>query len=199
VKRAAVIPNSRKNPRVAAIAGSAVIGMLGLAYASVPLYSMFCQVTGFGGTTQRADVAPESATDKFITIRFDANTAGSLGWNFHPVQTVLKVKIGEQNLAHYSATNTADRVLTGTAVFNVTPAEAGAYFNKIECFCFTEQTLKPGETADLPVDFFVDPAILDDPDSKSISEITLSYTFFPVDKPDAVSAVAEPPPKQITN
>ncbi len=198
MRAAPVIPNARKNLRVAAAAASVAVVMVGLAYASVPLYSMFCEVTGFGGTTQRADVAPETATDKFITIRFDANTAGSLGWNFHPVQSVMKVKIGEQNMAHYSATNTTDKVLTGSAIFNVTPSEAGAYFNKIQCFCFTEQTLKPGESADLPVDFFVDPAILDDPDSKSISEITLSYTFFPVDKPDAVSAV-EHPPKQNTN
>jgi cytochrome c oxidase assembly protein subunit 11 len=198
MKPAPVIPNARKNFRVAAIAGSVAVGMVGLAYASVPLYSMFCKATGFGGTTQRADGAPETATDKFITIRFDANTAGSLGWNFHPVQSVMKVKIGEQNMAHYSATNTSGKVLTGSAIFNVTPVEAGAYFNKIQCFCFTEQTLKPGESADLPVDFFVDPAILDDPDSKSISEITLSYTFFPVDKPDAVSAV-EQLPVQNTN
>ena len=198
MKPALVIPNARKNLRVAAIAGTVVLGMVGLTYASVPLYSMFCKATGFGGTTQRADAAPETATDKFITIRFDANTAGSLGWNFHPVQSVMKVKIGEQNMAHYSATNTSGKVLTGSAIFNVSPSEAGAYFNKIQCFCFTEQTLKPGETADLPVDFFVDPAILDDPDSKSISEITLSYTFFPVDKPDAVSAV-EHPPMQNTN
>ena len=195
---APVIPNARKNLRVAAIAGSVAAGMVGFAYASVPLYSMLCKATGFGGTTQRADVAPETATDKFITIRFDANTAGSLGCNFHPVQSVMNVRIGEQNMAHYSATNTTDKELTGSAIFNVTPSEAGAYFNKIQCFCFTEQTLKPGESADLPVDFFVDPAILDDPDSKSISEITLSYTFFPVDKPDAVSAV-EHPPKQNTN
>ena len=198
MRPAPVIPNARKNLRVAAAAASVAVAMVGLAYASVPLYSMFCEVTGFGGTTRRADVAPETATDKFITIRFDANTAGSLGWNFHPVQSVMKVKIGEQNMAHYSATNTTGKVLTGSAIFNVTPSEAGAYFNKIQCFCFTEQTLKPGESADLPVDFFVDPAILDDPDSKSISEITLSYTFFPVDKPDAVSAV-EQPPKQNTN
>jgi cytochrome c oxidase assembly protein subunit 11 len=199
MKPAPVIPNGRKNLRVAAIAGCAVLGMVGLTYASVPLYSMFCQATGFGGTTQRADAAPETATGKFITVRFDANTAASLGWNFRPVQPVMKVRIGEQNLAHYSATNTTGTVLTGSAIFNVTPSEAGAYFNKIQCFCFTEQTLKPGETADLPVDFFVDPAILDDPDSKSISEITLSYTFFPVDKPDAVSAVEQQLPKQDTN
>jgi cytochrome c oxidase assembly protein subunit 11 len=198
MKPAPVIPNARKNLRVAAAAASVAVAMVGLAYASVPLYSMFCRVTGFGGTTQRADVAPNSATEKFITIRFDANIAGSLGWNFNPVQSVMKVKIGEQTMAHYSATNTTDNVLTGSAIFNVTPSEAGAYFNKIQCFCFTEQTLKPGESADLPVDFFVDPAILDDPDSKSISEITLSYTFFPIDKPDAVSAV-EQPPKQNTH
>jgi cytochrome c oxidase assembly protein subunit 11 len=199
VKRSPAIPNTRKNRRVAAIAGTVVVAMVGLAYASVPLYGMFCKATGFGGTTQRAAAAPETATGKFITIRFDANTAGSLGWNFHPVQSVMKVRIGEQNMAHYSATNLADKVLTGSAIFNVSPAEAGAYFNKIQCFCFTQQTLKAGETVDLPVDFFVDPAILDDPDSKSISEITLSYTFFPVDKPDAVSAVTPQPPKQDTN
>jgi cytochrome c oxidase assembly protein subunit 11 len=198
MKSAPVIPNARKNLRVAAIAGSVAVGMMGLAYASVPLYSMFCKATGFGGTTQRADGAPETATNKFIAIRFDANTAGSLGWNFHPVQSVMKVKIGEQNLAHYSATNTSNKMLTGTAIFNVSPAEAGAYFDKIQCFCFTKQTLKAGESVDLPVVFFVDPAILDDPDSKSISEITLSYTFFPVDRTEAVSAV-EQPPVQNTN
>ena len=193
-----VIPNARKNRRVAVIAGGVFVAMIGLTYASVPLYSMFCKATGFGGTTQRADVAPDTTIDKFITIRFDANTAGSLGWNFHPVQTVMKVRIGEQNMAHYSATNTAKETTTGSAIFNVSPAEAGAYFDKIQCFCFTRQTLKPGESEDLPVVFFVDPAILDDPDAKAISEITLSYTFFPADKSNAVSAV-EQPPKQNTN
>ena len=155
--------------------------MVGLAYASVPLYQLFCQKTGFNGTTQHATAAPDAATEKFISIRFDANTAASLGWNFTARQRVMKVKIGEQYMAYYSATNLTDKEVTGTAVFNVTPAEAGAYFNKIQCFCFSKQTLKPHESADLPVDFFVDPAILDDLDSKSISEITLSYTFFPAD------------------
>ena len=195
MKPVPVIPNARKNLRVAAIAGSVAVGMVGLAYASVPLYGMFCKATGFGGTPQRADGAPETATNKSIAIRFDANTAGSLSWNFHPVQPVMKVRVGEQNMAHYSATNTANKVLTGTAIFNVSPAEAGAYFDKIQCFCFTKQTLKAGESVDLPVVFFVDPAILDDPDSKSISEITLSYTFFPVDKTEAVSAVEQLPVK----
>lgn len=188
----AVVPNPKKNKRVAALVLSVFVGMVGLAYASVPLYRAFCQKTGFGGTTQRADAAPAIATDKFITVRFDANTAGSLGWDFHAEQTVMKVKIGEQNMAHYSAKNNTDKTVIGTAIFNVTPAEAGAYFDKIQCFCFTEQTLKAGESADLPVVFFVDPAILDDPDSKAVSEITLSYTFFPSDKPNTVSKVDEP-------
>ena len=176
-----------KNRRVAAYASGVAIAMLGLAYASVPLYALFCQATGFGGTTQRADAAPEQASEQTISIRFDANTAGSLGWSFHAEQVTMMVKVGEQNMAHYRATNISDRELTGTAIFNVTPVSAGAYFNKIQCFCFTEQTLKPGETADLPVVFFVDPAILDDPDTKSIREITLSYTFYPVNKPKTVS------------
>jgi cytochrome c oxidase assembly protein subunit 11 len=178
---------SRKNLRIAAIAGGGALAMLGLAYASVPLYALFCQTTGFGGTPQRAAEAPATATDRNVTIRFDANTAGSLGWNFHAEQSTMAVKIGEQNMAHYRATNISDRQLTGSAVFNVTPESAGAFFNKIQCFCFTEQTLLPGESADLPVVFFVDPAIIDDPDTRSIREITLSYTFYPVDKPKTVS------------
>ena len=187
-----VVPNSRKNKLVAAAMLAVFAGMVGLTYASVPLYRMFCQATGFGGTTQRADTAPVAASDKYITVRFDANTASSLGWNFHAVQTVMKVKIGEQNMAHYSATNLTNQETTGSAIFNVSPAEAGAYFDKIQCFCFTKQTLKAGESEDLPVVFFVDPAILDDPDAKGVSEITLSYSFFPSDKPEAVSAVEEP-------
>ncbi len=130
-------PFQNKNRRVAAIAGGGALAMLGLAYASVPLYSLFCQVTGFGGTPQRAAVAPLEAVPQSIGIRFDANTAGSLNWSFHAAQNTIVVKLGEQTLAHYSAENTSTRPLTGTAVFNVTPVSAGAYFNKIECFCFT--------------------------------------------------------------
>ena len=182
-----ITPGDGKNRRVAAIASGAALAMLGLAYASVPLYALFCQATGFGGTTQRADAAPEQASDQTISIRFDANTAGSLGWTFHAEQVTMLVKVGEQNMAHYRATNISDQELTGTAVFNVTPVSAGAYFNKIQCFCFTEQKLAAGETVDLPVVFFVDPAFLDDPDTRSIREITLSYTFYPVDKPKTVS------------
>lgn len=164
--------------------------MVGLSYASVPLYALFCKATGYGGTTQRAAEAPAQSTDRFINVRFDANTASTLGWTFKADQTVMKVKIGEQNLAHYSAVNNSQKTLTGSAVFNVSPGEAGLFFNKIQCFCFTEQTLKPGERVDFPVTFFVDPAILDDPDAKGIMEITLSYTFYPVNKPVAANRAA---------
>lgn len=173
----------KSNLRVAALSATVAAGMVGLSFASVPLYRIFCQVTGFGGTTQRADAAPAEATEHYVTVRFDANTAGSLSWLFEPAQRSMKVKIGEENFAHYRATNVSDRRLTGTAVFNVTPAEAGAYFNKIECFCFTRQTLKAGETADLPISYFVDPAILEDANLKKINTITLSYTFYPADDP----------------
>ena len=190
MKPSPVVPNELKNRRVALIAGGVAAGMIGLAYASVPLYSMFCKATGFGGTPQRAEVAPDTATEKFITIRFDANTAGSLGWNFHPVQSVMKVKIGEQNMAYYDARNTGANTNTGTAVFNVSPTSAGAYFDKIQCFCFTKQTLKAGQAEELPVSFFVDPAILDDADAKEIKEITLSYTFYPSSDPAVQSKTA---------
>jgi len=185
-------PIGTKNIRVAALAGATAAAMLGLAYASVPLYRLFCQATGFGGTTQIAAAAPEKTAERMIAVRFDANIAGSLAWNFHAEQFEMKVKLGEQAMAHYRATNTSSRQLTGSAIFNVTPVSAGAYFNKIQCFCFTEQTLKPGESADLPVVFFVDPAIADDPDASGIGAITLSYTFYPVDEPKSVSAVATP-------
>jgi cytochrome c oxidase assembly protein subunit 11 len=170
-----------KNTRTAALAGGFALGMLGLAYASVPLYDMFCRATGFGGTTQRADAAPAVASAQDITVRFDANIASSLNWRFQPVQQTMTIKIGEQAMAHYEAQNLSQEVLTGTAAFNVSPPEAGVYFNKIECFCFTEQVLKPGETAQMPVVYFVDPAIMDDPDTKSIREITLSYSFYPAE------------------
>jgi cytochrome c oxidase assembly protein subunit 11 len=169
------------------LAGALAAGMVGLSYASVPLYRLFCQVTGYGGTTQRAAAAPAQATERFINVRFDANTAATLGWEFRPVSNVMRVKIGEQNLAHYQARNIGAKAVTGSAVYNVSPGEAGVYFNKIQCFCFTEQTLEPGQSVDLPVTFFVDPAILDNPDTQDIKEITLSYTFYPAAKPVAAS------------
>ena len=177
------------NRRVAIMAIAGGLAMLGLTYASVPLYTIFCKATGYGGTPRRADAAPAKAGDRVLTIRFDANTAGSLGWNFHPEQPSIKVKVGEQTMATFAATNLSQRRITGTAVYNVVPESAAAYFNKIQCFCFTEQTLNAGESAELPVVFFVDPAIADDPDTKSITEITLSYTFYPVENPKTVSQV----------
>ena len=166
--------------RTGLIAAGLALAMLALAYASVPLYRLFCQVTGFGGTTQRAETAPQQVLDKTVSVRFDANTSGKLDWTFHPVQPAVKVKFGEQSMAYYEAVNRSDKTLTGSAVFNVTPVQAGAYFNKIQCFCFTEQTLKPGEKIEMPVSFFVDPDMLDDADAAGIEEITLSYTFFEV-------------------
>lgn len=171
------------NRFVALAAACIAIAMVGMAYAAVPLYRLFCQVTGFGGTTQRA-LAPSSAPlAQRISVRFDANVAPGLGWSFKPVLTTLTPRIGEQTLISYTAANNTDHPITGTATFNVTPESAGQYFNKIQCFCFTEQTLQPGQAVDMPVVFFVDPAILKGKQASRISEITLSYTFFEVEKP----------------
>jgi cytochrome c oxidase assembly protein subunit 11 len=174
---------ARKNGRTAALAALLVAAMVGLAFASVPLYRLFCQVTGFGGTPLRAseidsDMAPAG---KMIRVRFDANTNSALSWSFKPERNVERVAIGAREMAFYTARNLGDRPVTGTATFNVTPAKAGQYFTKIQCFCFNEQTLKPGEEVRMPVIYFVDPKILDDPDASRIDEITLSYTFYPVD------------------
>ena len=187
------------NLRVALLSAAVVAGMVGLTYASVPLYRLFCQVTGFGGTTQRAESAPAEALNKMVSVRFDANTSEKLQWAFHPLQGPVKVKFGEQSMAHYEAVNRSGETLTGTAVFNVTPPQAGAYFNKIQCFCFTEQTLEPGQSIEMPVSYFVDPDMLEDPDAAGIKEITLSYTFYPVDKPKAVSEAPASAPGSVAN
>ena len=175
---------ARRNTRTAAFAFLLVAAMIGLAFVSVPLYRLFCQVTGFGGTTQRAgaDAAP-GPIGPTIGVRFDATTSRALPWRFAPVDTHRRVAIGERNIALYTARNLSDRPVTGTATFNVTPSQAGQYFTKIQCFCFTEQRLAPGQEVSMPVVFFVDPAILDDPVAREIDEITLSYTFYPVDQP----------------
>ena len=180
---------ARKNGRLAAIAGLVVAAMVGLAFASVPLYRVFCQVTGFAGTTQRAEAAdlPTEATGKIVSIRFDANTNSALPWSFEPEQHTQRAAVGARKMAFFIAKNLSDKPVTGSATFNVTPAQAGQYFSKIQCFCFTEQTLKPGEEVRMPVVYFVDPAILDDAYASQISEITLSYTFYPVDEPNAQS------------
>ena len=166
-----------------------VAGMVGAAFAAVPLYRVFCEVTGYGGTTQRADSAPDTMLDRVVTVRFDANVGNGLGWSFRPAAREMKVKLGEIGEALYVAENRTRLRSSGNAVFNVTPSEAGVYFNKIACFCFTEQALAAGEKANMPVTFFVDPALAGDPDLKTIDTITLSYTFYPV--PDAPVPVAE--------
>jgi cytochrome c oxidase assembly protein subunit 11 len=166
-------------------AGSLALAMLGLGFASVPLYRIFCQVTGFGGTTMVASeneallasqIAQSSGT-RSISIRFDGSTARDMPWTFRPAQVTEKVQIGERDLAFYTARNDSDRPITGVASFNVAPAYAGKYFHKVQCFCFTEQTLQPGEEVRMPVLFFVDPAILQDENAKDVEQITLSYTF----------------------
>ncbi|WP_395622266.1 cytochrome c oxidase assembly protein [Sphingomonas daechungensis] len=172
-----------KNGRTAAIMAFAALAMLALAFASVPLYRAFCQLTGFDGTPLRAEKAPGAVAGQ-IGVRFDANINQDLPWKFEPVQETVRVAPGARTQILYRATNLTARTTTGQAVFNVTPEIAGPYFSKIECFCFSEQTLKPGQSVDMPVVFFVDPKILDDPDTKNIDEITLSYTFYPVEKPE---------------
>jgi len=172
-----------KNRRSAALAALLVAGMVALGFASVPLYRIFCQVTGFGGTTQRveANLVSTAATGRMVTMRFDSNVSRELPWRFVPENNTERIAIGAREIAFYRAENLSSRPITGTATFNVTPLEAGQYFNKIQCFCFTEQTLQPGESVRMPVTYFVDPAILEDPDIGDVDQITLSYTFYPVD------------------
>jgi cytochrome c oxidase assembly protein subunit 11 len=157
-----------------------VAAMVGMAFAAVPFYQLFCQITGLAGTTQRADAAPEAALARDVSVRFDANVGNGLGWSFRPLTRSVSIKVGEVGEAVFVAENRTGEPTTGTAVFNVTPLEAGAYFNKIACFCFDEQTLQPGERLEMPVTFFVDPAIAEDGDMDSVRTITLSYTFYPV-------------------
>ena len=156
--------------------------MLGAAYASVPLYDLFCRVTGFGGTPQTAEAAGTEVLDQTITVRFDASTSRTMPWRFKPVQTTQEVRIGETGLAFYEAHNPTDRPITGTATYNVAPLSVGGYFVKIDCFCFTEQTLEPGQTVSMPVTFYVDPGIVEDPETEGVPEITLSYTFYEKDQ-----------------
>ena len=172
--------SAQQHRKVAVLCGALVAAMLTLAYASVPLYRMFCQATGYAGTTQRVAGPSTTVSDVTVMVRFDANTAPGLPWTFEAVTKPLTVKLGETAVATYRATSTSSTTTTGTAAYNVVPDQAGSFFNKLECFCFTEQTLQPGQSADLPVQFFVDPAMASDADGHRIGEITLSYTFFPV-------------------
>lgn len=172
-------PNGRGNAAIFGLCLAFAGGMVGMSYAAVPLYRMFCAVTGFNGTTQRAEQASSVILDERIKVTFDANMAPGLDWTFKPDQYAVNPRIGETIEARFSATNRSDKPTKGQAVFNVTPMEAAAYFNKIECFCFTETELKPGETLDMPVVFYIDPEITKQAETKSIGTITLSYTFYP--------------------
>ncbi len=168
----------QKNKATAVLLFSIAGGMVGLAFAAVPLYQLFCQVTGFGGTPKVAGAGSSTVSAKTITVRFDANISPALPWAFAPVQRQVQVRAGESMQVNYKALNLSDGPVTGTATFNVTPYKAGEYFSKIECFCFTEQRLAAGEEALMGVQFFVDPEIFNDPNTRDVKTITLSYTFF---------------------
>lgn len=174
---------AKRHLAIAVVCSVIVVGMVGLSFAAVPLYRLYCQVTGYAGTTQRAEKASDKVIDRTIKVHFDANVASDLPWTFEPEQRSLEVKIGENMLAFYKATNNSDHPITGTAVFNVTPDAVGIYFNKVQCFCFTEQRLDPGQSVDMAVSFYVDPKFVEDDDTKHLSELTLSYTFYPVAEP----------------
>lgn len=186
--------NLGSNRRTAFFAALVAVAMLGLGFASVPLYRLFCQVTGYGGTTQRvseseaaASARPGEAAARKVSIRFDSNIANGLPWDFYPETKRATVGVGGKAMAVFIAKNLSDKPVKGRAVFNVTPEQAGPYFTKIQCFCFTEQTLQPGQEVRMPVVFYVDRKFLEDPDDKDVEEITLSYTFYPVEQPDEQS------------
>ena len=172
--------NTEKRRNAAVFASCfAVVGlMVGAAYAAVPLYYMFCAATGYGGTPSRAAAAPGAVSSRMMTVRFDTNVDPGLPWAFVPEQRAVKVHIGEDKLVFFRAENRSDHAIVGHASFNVQPEQAARYFNKIQCFCFTQQTLKPGETVEMPVTFFVDPDIDKNSDLRTVKDITLSYTFF---------------------
>jgi len=155
-----------------------VLGMAGLAWAAVPLYDLFCRVTGFGGTTQVAAGGSGRVLERMVTVRFDASTERGMAWEFRPAQTAMQIRVGETALAFFEAYNPTDRVIAGTASYNVSPFSVGGYFTKIDCFCFTEQVLQPGQRVSMPVTFYIDPEMVDDPETEGVTTITLSYTFY---------------------
>ena len=171
-----------RNAKVFAVCGAIVIGMVGMAYAAVPLYDLFCRVTGYGGTTQIAQYDSSQILDREITVRFDASNARGFPWTFEPLQREMTVRVGETALAFYRATNASDQPVTGVASYNVTPFKMGPYFSKLECFCFNEQTLQPGESMDMPVIFFVDPLMDEEDRLDDVRTLTLSYTFWGADE-----------------
>ncbi|HKJ61923.1 MAG TPA: cytochrome c oxidase assembly protein [Hyphomicrobiales bacterium] len=180
----------RSNARLASGLLVLVAAMVGLSFAAVPLYRIFCQATGYAGTTKRAEAPSATVTERDISVRFDASMSSDLDWSFKPVKRKITLKIGENRLAFFRAENLSDEKLTGSATFNVTPEIAGSYFVKVQCFCFTEQTLQPHQVVDMPVSFYIDPEIMNDPDANRIEEITLSYTFFRSTDPEKSEAAA---------
>ena len=172
----------RRHGATALVLAGFAVAMLGLSFAAVPLYRTFCQVTGYGGTTQRAQAPAGRVIERRVTVRFDANVARALPWAFKPRQREITLRLGESALVYYEAKSNAPKRTAGSATFNVTPEVAGRYFNKIQCFCFSEQTLEPGVEVELPLTFFVDPEMANDPELAHVNEITLSYTFFPVEE-----------------
>lgn len=182
--------NGKRNRLVMVSCVGVVAGMTALSFAAVPLYDLFCRVTGYGGTTQVAAESSDVIIDRTIRVRFDASMNSSLEWRFQPVQREVSMKIGETAVAFYRAENRSESVTTGTATFNVTPLKVGKYFNKIECFCFTEQQLEPGQAVDMPVTFFVDPEMINDANLDDVTTITLSYTFFPSEPDEAAHKTA---------
>ena len=185
---------------VAAICGFVVVLMVGASYAAVPFYNWFCRATGFNGTTQVATSAPSGAPlDRKIAVRFDSNVAAGLPWRFEPEKTEIEVKIGEVVTVFYTVTNQSARTTTGQAAYNVAPLTVGAYFQKINCFCFTEQTMAPGERRQMPVVFYVDPSIVNDGENEAVNTITLSYTFYPVRDAAAKPLAAGEPDKPKEN
>ena len=182
----------RRNATTVMLLSAVVIGMVGLSFASVPLYRLFCQATGFGGTTQRATVAPAETSNALVTVRFDTETAPDLGWDFRPLQVAVQVHPGERKEVFFRAVNRGTEGSIGSATFNVTPNKSGIYFDKLQCFCFTEQHLGPGESKDMGVVFFVDPDLLKDPGTREVRTITLSYTMYRAHDKDAPSTAAAP-------
>jgi cytochrome c oxidase assembly protein subunit 11 len=181
----------RRDVLIAAACGAVVAGMVGLSFAAVPLYNMFCRATGFAGTTQVSRIAPKNMLARELTVRFDSNVIPGLPWKFTPEQSSIMVHIGEVVTVYYKVVNEAARTISAQASYNVTPTTVGAYFDKINCFCFTQQTMKPGETREMAVVFYVNPKIVEDRDQDPLNTITLSYTFYRL--ADAERPVAETP------